>query len=54
LQLNPALYNEEIQPLIAKAISIARTHSDEYIRHRIEIQLGASGPFKAIPTNHGT
>ncbi|UCV04947.1 hypothetical protein [Dechloromonas denitrificans] len=54
LQLNPALYNEEIQPLITKAISIARTHSDEYIRHRIEIQLGSDGPFKGIPTNHGT
>lgn len=50
LRFEPELYGQETQPLIPIAIDIARNHSNEYIRHRIEVQLGAGGPFKAIPT----
>ncbi|MDC3984589.1 hypothetical protein [Polyangium jinanense] len=49
LRLEPEAYAEELRPLIARAIEIARTHADEYIRHRIEVQLGAGGPYMAIP-----
>lgn len=40
LNLDEKLYSEELKPLISEAIQIARTHPDEYIRHRIEVQLG--------------
>lgn len=49
LLLDPEYYPEELHPLIPQAIQIARSHSDPYIRHRIEIQLGGSGPFMPIP-----
>jgi hypothetical protein len=29
----------ELHGLVARAISIARSHPDEYIRHRVEIQV---------------
>lgn len=50
LQLDPTVYPEEIRPFDVEAISIARAASDEYILHRIEVQLGAGGPLKPIPT----
>lgn len=50
LRLEPEAYPVELRPLIPAAIEIARTHADEYIRHRVEVQLGASGPLMAIPT----
>lgn len=50
LRLDPSLYPPSDQPLIDQAIEVARFHPDEYIRHRIEIQLGGDGPFKPIPT----
>ena len=43
LVLDAKKYPEELRPLIAQAIAIARSHSDEYIRHRVEIQLGGTG-----------
>jgi hypothetical protein len=49
LCLQEEQYPEDLLPLVAKAIEIARSHSDEYIRHRVEVQLGAGGPFMAIP-----
>ncbi len=49
LSLKPERYGEELRPLIGRAVEIARAHPDEYIRHRIEIQLGAGGPYMAIP-----
>lgn len=49
LRLDPGAYPDELRPLIAVAVEIARAHPDDYIRHRIEIQLGAGGPFMAIP-----
>jgi hypothetical protein len=49
LQLEPEVYPEELRPLIPVAIGIARSHPDEYIRHRVEVQLGAGGLLKPIP-----
>jgi hypothetical protein len=49
LVLDPSQYPEEIKPLVNQAIEIARSHSDDYIRHRVEIQLGTAGLFKPIP-----
>jgi hypothetical protein len=37
---NASSYPEEFQPLVPQAIQIARSHADEYVRHRIEIQIG--------------
>ena len=42
-------YAEELRPLIPQAIAIARTHPDDYIRHRIEVQLGNSHLLPALP-----
>lgn len=50
LSVNANDYSPDVAPLIAKAIQIARAHSDEYIRHRIEVQLGSEGSIRAIPT----
>lgn len=49
LTLDESKYSEDVRPLVAKAIKIARSHSDKYIRHRVEIQLGTGGPLMAIP-----
>ena len=49
LSFDPKLTDTAIQALIPCAIAKARSHEDEYIRHRIEIQLGEShGPYKAL------
>jgi hypothetical protein len=40
LDLDPAAYPESHRPLVARAIEIARGSGDEYIRHRVEVQLG--------------
>src|ERR1700746_2926423 len=39
------VYPAELRPLVTRAIKIARAHPDEYIRHRVEIQLGAGGLY---------
>jgi hypothetical protein len=49
LILKPEIYSDELQPLVRNAIEIARARSDAYIRHRVEVQLGAGGPYMAIP-----
>lgn len=52
LSLDPADYPTELQPLIPQAVNIARHHPDDYIRHRVEIQLGSSSgtvTFKPLP-----
>jgi hypothetical protein len=49
LRLNPQIYPPEYRPLIPTAIQIARSHTDAYIRHRIEIQLGGGGPYMPVP-----
>lgn len=50
LTLDESIYPDNLRPLVQKAIMIARHHNNEYIRHRVEIQLGGEGPFMAIPT----
>jgi hypothetical protein len=40
LDLDPVHYPESYRPLVARAIDIARGSEDEYIRHRVEVQLG--------------
>jgi hypothetical protein len=40
LGLDPQAYPESHRALVAQAIEIARRHEDEYIRHRVEVQLG--------------
>jgi hypothetical protein len=49
LRLVPEAYPEELRSLILVAVEVARSHPDAYIRHRVEVQLGAGGPFMAIP-----
>lgn len=40
LSVHEASYPPAFRPLIAEAVRIAREHPDEYIRRRIEVQLG--------------
>ncbi|MFJ8434093.1 hypothetical protein ACIQ9P_22600 [Kitasatospora sp. NPDC094019] len=40
LPLRKSKYPPELHPLVETATSIARTHPDDYIRHRVEVQLG--------------
>jgi hypothetical protein len=40
LCLDETAYPAEIRPLVPIAIDIARKHHDDYIRHRVEVQLG--------------
>jgi hypothetical protein len=49
LVLDESKYPEDVRHHVSQAIEIARAHADEYLRHRVEIQLGAKGPFMAIP-----
>lgn len=49
LCLDPEAYSEDLRPLVRRANEIARSHGDEFIRHRVEVQLGAGGPYMAIP-----
>jgi hypothetical protein len=39
LTLNPADYPDQLRDLVETAVTIARTHPDEYIRHRVEHQV---------------
>jgi hypothetical protein len=39
LGLNPAKHPPEFRELVTEAVSIARAHPDEYIRHRVEHQV---------------
>jgi len=49
LSLKPEDYPEAMHPLVTQAIDIARSSSDRYLRHRVEIQLGSGGPLMALP-----
>jgi len=39
LPLNPRHHPVGLHDLVAEAVRIARTHPDEYLRHRVEIQV---------------
>ena len=49
LCLDAAKYPAEMRSFVSRAIAIARESDDEYLRHRVEIQLGRGGPFMALP-----
>ncbi len=49
LTLKESAYPEELKPLVARAMEIARNHDDEYIRHRVELALGIEHHYKPIP-----
>jgi hypothetical protein len=49
LVLNPTAYPDTLQPLVNEAIQIARTHPDDYIRHRVEVQLGTEHLLRPLP-----
>ncbi len=53
LVLQPEKVPPDLAPLAQRAVAIARADSDEYIRHRVEIQLGAPGPFRPLPRLEG-
>jgi hypothetical protein len=40
LRLRPEAFPADMQDLVVRAIEIARTSDDEYLRHRVEIQTG--------------
>lgn len=49
LTLDPSHYADELKPLVLEAIEIAKNHSDDYIRHRVEVQLGTEHLLKPLP-----
>jgi hypothetical protein len=49
LNLDPAAYPATHRPLVAQAIEIARGSEDEYIRHRVEVQLGNVTALAPLP-----
>lgn len=49
LKLEDAAYPEELRPLVAEAIRIARSHPDDYIRQRVEVQLGTQAVIPPLP-----
>jgi hypothetical protein len=49
LKLDPQAYPHSYRPLVARAIAIARSHKDDYIRHRVEVQLGDIRPLAPLP-----
>ena len=49
LNLDANSYPDSHKLLIEQAKEIARSHYDEYIRHRVEIQLGNDDLLKALP-----
>ena len=50
LDLDPRAYPESHRPLVARAIDLGRRHPDEYIRRRVELQLGDfSEGFTPLP-----
>jgi len=40
--INVSSYPEKFRPLVPQAVQIARNHSDDYIRHRLEIKMGSN------------
>jgi hypothetical protein len=49
LSFERELYPPDCWPLLPQAVKVARDHPDEYIRHRVEVQLGSSGLLDALP-----
>ena len=49
LVLDESKYGVNLKPFVDQAIAIAREHSDEYIRHRVEVQLGNEVLLRPLP-----
>lgn len=49
LSLEESAYPDYLKPLVQRAVEIARNHPDEYIRHRVEVQLGNERLLRPIP-----
>lgn len=49
LDTDSSAYSSDVRVLLAAAIEIARNHSDSYIRHRIEVQIGNEKLLKPLP-----
>ncbi len=49
LNLDESAYPDELKLLVKRAVEIARNHTDEYIRHRVEVQLGNERLLRPIP-----
>jgi hypothetical protein len=49
LNLDELVYPDELKPLVQQAILIARAQPDDYIRHRVEVQLGNERLFRPLP-----
>lgn len=49
LKLDENAYPDALKPLVNQAIAIARSHNDDYIRHRVEVQLGNEQLLQPIP-----
>src|SRR4051812_36341666 len=49
LNLDESAYPDSHKRLVARAIQIARDHPDEYIRHRVQIQLGETHVMHPLP-----
>jgi hypothetical protein len=49
LDTDESAYSPDIRGLVAVAIEIARNHEDDYIRHRIEVQLGNERLLYPLP-----
>lgn len=45
----PTAYPKSHRHLVDQAIDIARSHTDDYIRHRVEVQLGNESRFAPLP-----
>ena len=49
LNLDVEAYPDSHKPLVARALAIAREHPDDYIRHRLQVELGESHVLWALP-----
>jgi hypothetical protein len=49
IDLDETSYDWTYRPLVAQAIAIARSHPDDYIRHRLEVQLGTTRFCSPLP-----
>lgn len=49
LSVDESAYPDELKPLVQRAVEIARNHTDEFIRHRVEVQLGNERLLRPIP-----
>jgi hypothetical protein len=49
LDTDSSVYSPDVRMLLTDAISIARNHADDYIRHRIEVQMGNETLLQPLP-----